>query len=127
MKKLINIVVAVSSALLIITLVNKPLAAQNSKGGSDALPDDVMRIVNKTCVHCHAEPGSFMAISHFNLSKWNEYSMKKQANKAQAMCSKVTKGKMPPKKFRNDHVSDIPTKNEINTICEWSQSLRVPK
>jgi hypothetical protein len=41
------------------------------------------------------------------------------------MCKELSKGKMPPKSFREDHPEAIPTSDEIKTICDWAQSLQV--
>jgi hypothetical protein len=86
-----------------------------------------MKIADKSCVRCHTEPGDFMALSHLNLSNWDKYSPEKQADKAKAMCTMVTKDKMPPKGFREKHPDDVPTSKELNTICDWAQSIQVSK
>ena len=103
------------------------LAATKGDGGGKPIPANIMKIAEKSCVKCHTEPGNFMALSHLNLSNWDKYSAEKQASKAQAMCKMVSKDKMPPKKFREEHPDGVPTKEEINTICNWAQSLQVPK
>jgi uncharacterized membrane protein len=128
MKKLLIIVMA--GVLVTALSVNNPIAAQSAKAGMElgkAIPDGVMKIAEKSCIKCHAEPGNSMALAHVNLSKWDKYSPDKQAAKAKAMCKMVTKGKMPPKNFRKEHPDGVPTKEEIKTICDWAQSIAVPK
>ena len=100
---------------------------QNDKLQGTKVPMEVMKILEKTCVNCHSEPGKTLALSHVNLSKWDQYSPDKQADKAKSMCKEVTKEKMPPKKFRDEHPESIPTSDEIKTICDWAQSLEVVK
>ena len=85
------------------------------------ISDAVMKIVNKSCVHCHTDTGNKMALMYINLSNWDKYSPEKQAKKANAMCKMVTKGKMPPKSYREEHPEGVPSKEEIKTICDWAQ------
>ena len=130
MKKLISIAVAVASVLFITALIITPVTIQSAPkgdGGGKPIPESIMKIAQKSCVNCHTEPGNFMALSHVNLSNWDKYTPEKQAAKAKAMCNMVSKDKMPPKKFREDHPNGVPSKDEIKTICDWAQSLQVTK
>jgi hypothetical protein len=130
MKKIIMITVAVASVLFMTALIVNPVSAQTAKksvGDNKPIPSAVMKIAEKSCVNCHTEPGNGMALMHVNLSNWDKYSPEKQADKAKAMCNMVTKDKMPPKKFRSTHPDGIPSKDEIKTICDWAESLQVPK
>ena len=128
MKKLSSITafagVFIITALIITTLIAQPAP---KGGGGKAIPESVMNIAKKSCVHCHAEPGNKMAMSHVNLSKWDNYSEKKQAAKSNLMCKMVSEGKMPPKKFREEHPDGVPSKDEIKTICDWAKSIQVSK
>jgi hypothetical protein len=90
---------------------------------SGTLPDDVNTIVKNSCIDCHGEGGSKMAMSHVNFTKWNEYKPEKQASKAEAICNQVTKEKMPPKKFKAEHPDRVPTAAQIKILCDWSNSL----
>jgi hypothetical protein len=127
MKKFIILVAAVMGALFITALIINPIDAQKTSAAGKPIPEAVMKIADKSCVNCHTEPGNMMAIEHLNLSNWNKYSAEKQASKAKAMCNMVTKDKMPPKNFRKDHPDGVPSTEEIKTICEWAQSIEVPK
>jgi hypothetical protein len=130
MKKTISIAVALVSVLFISSLIINQLNAQNAKSGSTqgkAIPANVMKIADKSCGACHAEPGSMMAISHLNLSNWEKYSAEKQADKAKDMCTMVTKGKMPPKSFSSKHPDAAISTDQLNEICNWAQSIQMPK
>ena len=118
MKKLFIIAVAFVCILFITAMVIDPVST-GSKG--KPISDDVMKIAKKSCIHCHTEPGNKMALMHVNLSDWDKYSPEKQADKAKAMCNMVTKGKMPPKNYREKHPEGVPSKDEIKTICDWAQ------
>ncbi len=130
MKRSIKIAVGVVCVIFILSLIINHLTAQAPPKDAvvgKAIPAGVMKIAEKSCVKCHTEPGKGMALAHLNLSNWDKYSPEKQAAKAKAMCSMVTKDKMPPKGFRAKNPNDVPTNEELKTICNWAESLQVPK
>lgn len=130
MKKLITLSVAIAAFLFIIALViNQAFARTAPDSGvvGKSIPKNVMKIADKSCVRCHTEPGDFMALSHLNLSIWEKYSPEKQAAKAKAMCTMVTKDKMPPKGFRAKNPNGVPTNEELKTLCDWAESIQVTK
>jgi hypothetical protein len=130
MKKSMSIACVFFSIIFITAMNINPLSARATKNGDNSgngIPESVMNIAKKSCVNCHAAPARGMAISMLNLTKWDNWSPEKQAAKARAMCNMVTKGKMPPKKFRAGNPEGVPSKEEIATICEWSQSIQVVK
>jgi hypothetical protein len=130
MKKLTRLIIVAAGILFILALSINPVSAQATKMdvvGGKLIPEGVTKVTDNSCMKCHAEPGNSMALSHLNLTKWDTYSPEKQASKAKAMCNIVTKGKMPPKNFKKEHPDAVPTKDQIATICDWSQSLQVPK
>ncbi len=130
MKKSVIITIAVVCVLLITTVIINQLTAQAAPKGAvvgKSIPAGVMKIAEKSCVKCHTEPGKGMALAHLNLTNWDKYSSEKQADKAKAMCSMVTKDKMPPKSFRAKNPDGVPTAAEIKTICNWAESLQVAK
>jgi len=126
MKKLSKLALAVASILFIIAMINNPVYAQKAQpAGSKPIPENIVKIAERSCLKCHIEPGgNNMAASMINLSKWDTYSGEKQAEKAKKMCKMVTKGKMPPKSFKKKHPNAAPTPEEVKMICVWSQSLQ---
>jgi hypothetical protein len=126
MKKLTFFTVAVASVFCFAALMTNPLSVQAGKK-TNPIPDDVLMIAKKSCVNCHAEPGKTMALSHVNLTKWDGYTAEKQASKANEMCNMITKGKMPPKEFKEKNPGFTISSEEIKTICDWSASIQVPK
>jgi hypothetical protein len=126
MKKLTLITAAVAGIISLTALMNNPISIQTVQK-TKPIPDDVLMIAKKSCINCHAEPGKTMALSHVNLSKWDSYTAEKQAAKATAMCNMITKGKMPPKEFKQKNPGFVLSKDEIKTICDWSASIQVTK
>ncbi len=129
MKKLFSISAIFAMTFFFCAMIFNPgtvFSAQKS-GGGKPIPENVMKIAEKSCVKCHTEPGNGMALSHLNLGNWDKFTPEKQAAKAKAMCEMVTKDKMPPKKFREKNPTDVPSKEEIKTICDWAESIHVTK
>jgi mono/diheme cytochrome c family protein len=91
------------------------------------IPSDVHKIMVTSCLACHGEAGKAMAKAAVKMSDWGSYTAKKQASKAKAMCKMVTKGKMPPKGYLNEHPEAKLTPEQIATICNWSAELNKKK
>jgi hypothetical protein len=47
-----------------------------------------------------------------------------KAKKASGICSELTEGKMPPKSVRKSNPELIPSKQQIELICKWAESLK---
>jgi len=98
-----------------------------SKADSSSVPPAVHKIMVTSCLPCHGVGGKSLALSKVKMSEWDSYSPEKQASKAEDMCKEVTKGKMPPKGFLNDHPEAMLTPEQITAICNWSAELNKGK
>jgi hypothetical protein len=98
----------------------KPIPAGQEK----ALPDSVLKFVQKTCMDCHADDGNFMAKGKVNFSEFENYSPEKQASKAKAICKVLTKGSMPPGKWLKNNADKAPAQTDIDMICRWANGLQ---
>ena len=130
MKNMMRIFLTFAMVLIIKALIINPVSAQTTEKSAAVgkpIPENVMKIAEKSCLNCHFEPGNGMALSRVNFTKWGEYSPEKQASKANAIYKEVSKNKMPPKNFRKNHPDSIPNKDEIQAINDWALSLQVPK
>lgn len=128
MKKLFAISVSVFMIAIIVTMIAMPSRAISSSETSNpsmisSIPDSIGNIIEKSCFPCHAAPGNGMAMMKLNFDKWETYKPEKQADKAKAMCNKVTKGAMPPKSFRNNNPDKVPTQAQVQVICNWAASF----
>jgi hypothetical protein len=126
MKKISLFTAAIACVFSLNAIISNPVSAQTAQK-NNPIPDDVLVIAKKSCITCHTEPGKKMALSHVNLTKWNTLTADKQAANAAAMCNMITKGKMPPKDFKQKNPGFVLTKDEIKTICDWSASIQVTK
>jgi hypothetical protein len=125
------------SLLLIISLLGYLSHAFTSAAGrmtrtaseidliSGEIPDSIHQMIETSCMQCHSDDGSAMARGKLNFSKWNTYSVEKKFEKASECCIEMSKGDMPPKKWRTKNPTLIPTQAKIDAFCIWSKSLPV--
>jgi hypothetical protein len=76
---------------------------------------------------CHGDSGGRLPKSRLYFSRWAGYGTAKEVEKASLICSSVRKSKMPPKSARNSKPELIPTKEQIDLICKWAESLKSEK
>ena len=130
MKKAITITFSILGIVFLTSMIMNHSSAQSSqKDGTVSKPitSSVMKIADRSCVKCHTEGGNGMALMHLNLSNWDKFSLEKQADKAKDMCKMVSKGKMPPKGFREKNPGAAPTQEETKIICDWAKSIQIVK
>ena len=129
MKKIALLSLITMSVIFAFMLVLNPQTVIGSKkpvpaGPGTALPDSVLKFVQKTCMDCHADDGNFMAKGKVNFSTWDTYSAEKQMDKSKAICKALTKSDMPPSKWRKNNPANVPTPAEIDMVCRWANSLQ---
>lgn len=114
------------TVIFLIALAFRPVNASVSTSYNQenpALPDSVMKIVQKACLDCHGADGNGMAKSHVNFGAWTSYDAKKQAGKAEDIYKEVSKGKMPPGKWRKNNPDNIPNQADIDLLKNWAAAL----
>ncbi len=127
MKKTFPCLVILAGILLVFTtgLKSGPESGPGYESPvSTTLPDSVDKIVQNSCIACHSDDGVSMAKMKLNFNKWNSYEEKKQLSKAEDICDEVTKGKMPPRGYRENNPESVPAEKEIKTICAWAKSFQ---
>ena len=113
---------------LIATFVNiRIVSGQDVKDQSSPIPENINLIFQTSCMPCHGSKGGTMPLMKVNFSKWTEYGAAKEEAKASLICKTLRKGKMPPKSVRKSNPELIPTKEQIDLICEWAESLKSEK
>jgi Haem-binding domain len=109
--------------VFIFLILNCALFAQEASKVSAPLPESINNIVSINCMPCHSDKGGIMSRSKLNFSEWTSYSIDKQKKKAETMYKELKKDAMPPKSARENNPDIIPTKEQIETIKAWSDSL----
>ena len=127
MKKFIATTLALASVLVLTVLITSPVYGQNTGEDKTQLPQEVLKITKKSCANCHYEPATGFSISLLNFSKFAKLSDKKKASFARSVCKMASKGKMPPKSFLEKHPNATLTTDEIKTLCDWAESLKIVK
>jgi mono/diheme cytochrome c family protein len=128
MKKLILALIPLFFLALVATIFAKPSVNNThdifiSTDEGQPLADSIMKIVKVSCMACHGDGGNGMACAHVNFSRWAPYKADKQAAKAKDICKIITKGSMPPKKYREENPAAMLTKAQSTMICNWAKSL----
>ena len=128
MKKLFFMLIALFVVAIVATMIARPSVKTSSSifissDEGQPLADSVLKIVKVSCMECHGDGGNGMASAHVNFSKWTSYKPEKQAAKANDICKIITKGSMPPKRYRDSNPSAVPTPAQIATICNWAKTL----
>jgi hypothetical protein len=115
------------AVLIIITLNFAVATGQKTQEKSVPIPDNINKIFQTSCMPCHGEDGGRFPHSRLNLSKWAGYGAEKEAEKAVLICSTLSKDAMPPKSRREEKPELNPTKEQVELICTWAQSLNPKK
>jgi Haem-binding domain len=105
-------------------LLNYSVTAQETSNVSPALPYNINKIITASCMPCHTSTGGLISRSKLNFTKWTEYSATKQKERAEKMYSELKKDAMPPKSARETRPEIIPTREQIDTIKKWADSLQ---
>jgi cytochrome c5 len=116
-----------SMALIAMLAMIQSVSGQTQKALAAPIPEDVNKIFKNSCTPCHWDGGKMMAMGMVNFTKWTEYTSSKGASKASMICSVLNKGKMPPKKVRKEMPEIVPSKDQLDLICKWADSLRAEK
>lgn len=128
MKKISFIFVVMCTLSIAAVLAFIPLKSVSQKQinqSAISIPDDVAKILQKSCTSCHDAGGNGIAMSMWNFSAWDTYSATKQSKKANAICNAVTNGSMPPSGIKQSNPERIPTEVQIGIVCKWASSLIV--
>ena len=113
---------------IMVFLANICIASgQTGKKQQFPIPENINKIFQTSCMPCHGDNGGRLPKSRLYFSRWAVYGAAKEAEKASLICSAVRKGKMPPKSVRDSKPELIPTKEQVDLICNWAESLKSEK
>lgn len=111
------------SVLIIFILKTGIVYSQKTETQSVPIPEDINKIFQTSCMPCHGKDGGRFPHSRLNLSKWAGYGTEKEAEKAALICSTLCKGSMPPKSRMESQPGLNPTKEQVELICKWAESV----
>ncbi|MCX6255519.1 MAG: heme-binding domain-containing protein [Bacteroidia bacterium] len=105
-------------------LLSLSVTGQITSKASPALPDNINTIVTASCMPCHTSKGGLLSRGKLNFTEWTQYSTEKQKEKAEKMYTVLIKDTMPPKSVRETRPEIIPTKEQIEIIQKWAESIK---
>ena len=100
------------------------VSAQLKDDQASQIPENINMIFKTSCMGCHGSEGRLLAMAKLNFSKWTEYAPEKKTERARKICSELDEAAMPPKSFRKSKPDLVPSKEQIELICKWAESLR---
>lgn len=106
-------------------------------------PEGVAIILKESCYDCHSSftrypwyahitPVNYWMAEHvedgkkhFNVSKWDLYSVKKKDHKIEELIEMVVAKEMPLESYTWAHSDAKLTEAEIESVKEWAENLRI--
>lgn len=98
---------------------------QKEKRKPYPIPDNINKIFQSSCMSCHGEKGGRFPKTRLNFSKWDGYGPSKEAEKASMICSNLRKGTMPPQSAIEKKSVVVPTKEQIDLVCQWAEAIKL--
>lgn len=115
------------STIVIVVVCLKMVSIGSELQKKITIPEDIYTIFQTSCMQCHGFKGGRFPKARLNFARWTEYSVSKEVEKSLLICSALRKGIMPPKSVRKARPEIIPTKEQIEMICKWAQSLKTER
>jgi len=90
-------------------------------GTTEAIPEDVEKILVSSCNDCHSnEASSKKAKLVLNFDSWDKYKDSKKISKLEKICEEVEEGKMPPEKYLKSKPEKVLDEQQKAAICKWT-------
>ena len=137
--------------LLIVIVIAQFFGPEKNEGKTESLiaffnetnpPENVKLVLKESCFDCHSSitqypwynnitPVNYWmadhikdAKGHFNVSIWNDYSVKKKDHKLEELIEMVEKKEMPLPSYTWKHAEANLTDDQIKSTIEWAKQLR---
>jgi hypothetical protein len=123
MKRIHFVFLAISIITILSIIFFSPVKVQSQKRTlliTTSFPDNVNVVLRKCCIACHDSGENENSKIMWNYSKWNTYSAELQSQHAKSMCNYMSSQRMPPNSARNTDPNIIPTPEDIDIVCQWS-------
>ena len=118
--------------------VNPPVVAGQSIEELAPLPQDVSKVLNRSCMDCHSNrtvwpwysnvsPVSWFLKGHvddgrrhLNFSRWARYDLRERAVLLNEICRTAKGGAMPLSSYTLIHRDAVLKTSDVSTLCRWS-------
>ncbi len=119
---------------------NPPIIAAETLEATTHVPDEVAKILSRSCNDCHTNnsnypwysqvaPMSWGIIDHINegrrelnLSTWAIYDTKRKKHKLEEICEMVTSGEMPHYQYLWIHRDAQLSDDDKKILCDWTET-----
>jgi hypothetical protein len=119
---------------------NPPVVPSETLAASTELPNDVQRVLSRSCNDCHSNetrypwyskvtPFNWFLADHvedgrkeMNLSVWNTYSPKKKIKKLEEICEQVEQAEMPLPSYLWIHRDAVMADGDAQLLCSWAKA-----
>ena len=119
---------------------NPPIVAGQTLTAIAQVPEDVEKILTRSCADCHSnatvypwysriQPSAWFLSGHIgegrqqlNFSEWGSYENRRKKRKLGEICEQVETGEMPLPSYLWIHRDAQMSAEEIRKICDWTQS-----
>lgn len=146
MKKVLKIVVLVLFAAFVIIqfirsdFTNPPVDAAQTLETTAQVPDNVDKILMRSCGDCHTnntaypwysniQPTAWFLAGHIkegrqqlNFSEWGTYNNRRRKRKLGEICEQVENREMPLPSYLWIHWNAKLSDEEIKKVCDWTES-----
>ena len=145
-KKILKIALIVIAATFVAgqfirpDFTNPPVNASETLWASTSVPDDVHRVLTRSCNDCHSNettypwyakitPSNWFLADHIaegrremNLSVWNTYTTKKKMKKRDELCEQVEQKEMPLPSYLWLHGDAALSDDDRTLLCNWAKA-----
>lgn len=145
MKKILKIIAIVFAlAFIIIQFIrpdftNPPINQAETLEAATQIPENVQKILNRSCKDCHSnetkypwysniQPSAWFLSDHIqegrkelNLSVWKTYEPRRQRRKLGEICEQVQSKEMPLPSYLWIHWDTKMSESDIKTLCDWTE------
>lgn len=122
---------------------NSPIIAAETLEATTHVPDEVAKILSRSCNDCHTNnsnypwysqvaPMSWGIIDHINegrrelnLSTWAIYDTKRKKHKLEEICEMVTNGEMPHYQYLWIHRDAQLSDDDKKILCDWTETEKL--
>lgn len=119
---------------------NPPVNAADTLENSMPIPDNVKKILNRSCSDCHSnetkypwyskiQPSAWFLKDHIdegrrelNFSVWNTYEPRRKKRKLDEMCEQVEAKEMPLPSYLWIHSDAEMSSEDVKTLCDWTKA-----
>lgn len=146
MKKIIKIVLVILIIGFVVIQFFRPERTSSEVYGENHItkmmnvPDDVQKILKRSCFDCHSEhtlwpwysniaPMSWLVAqdvrrgrAKMNFSQWGKISQSKRDERLQSICDEIKEDEMPLPNYLLIHRDAVLSQQEKDILCTWAEN-----